>query len=557
MRFCYARLRRAVVAGACCLLSWGTAQAQSPSWPVPALITEGFVAHQVTDAAGNVFVSGTFNRQATLGTITLTSSLPKAGFVAKWSPVSNSFVWAQALGIGQYGELHGLAISGNKVYVGGNFAGTATIGGTTLTSVQGGQDAFVTKLEDAGTSSVVGWTQWLSGNNRDVMTGLAASGNTVYVTGTFDSPNLQIGSTALTNASSSASRLSLFVAKLTDAGSTASPGWALTVGGQGAVSQAMTARGTDVYISGNFAGQATFGSISRTSLGQHDAFVAKITDAGASGSFVWVQHGGGATAQSSTLALHGSNVYMAGRYDGTAQFGANTLIAASSRGEMFVAKVADAGSSASFVWAQRLLGSGYVQAAAAQGSALYLGGEFTSAPLQLGSTVLPNTAGGANAFLTRLTDAGATCSFDWALGSAGIGSAGVYSLGIQGNTVQIAGSAGAYASLGGAPLSTYVGFLMKLADPALSTSGKRSLPELALYPQPARDHTTVSLPAGSGQHTIISLRNALGQLVRQEAVRVPATGLQYPLSLATLPPGLYAVQVETNDAAAVRPLLVQ
>ena len=125
----------------------------------------------------------------------------------------------------------------------------------------------------------------------------------------------------------------MFVAKLADAGSTGSFVWAQAAGDQGDDrATALTVNGTSMYVVGGF-GSATvrFGSVTLANAsansGTSDTFVAKLTDAGPTGSFVWAQRAGGTDTDVATaLAVSGTSVYVAGSFgSATAGFGAVTL----------------------------------------------------------------------------------------------------------------------------------------------------------------------------------------------------------------------------------------
>ena len=75
--------------------------------------------------------------------------------------------------------------------------------------------------------------------------------------------------------------------------------------------------GTSVYVTGNFISATSgFGATTLTNGGaafSADVFVAKLTDAGSTGSFDWTQQAGGTQYDAATaLALSGPNVYVAG-----------------------------------------------------------------------------------------------------------------------------------------------------------------------------------------------------------------------------------------------------
>lgn len=151
---------------------------------------------------------------------------------------------------------------GTSVYVAGTFTSPAAgFGPTTLTN-GGSTNAFVAKLTDAGSTGSFAWAQRAGGTGGDVATALAASGTSVYVAGAFTGPTAGFGTTILTNPGAS-STADLFVAKLTDAGSTGSFAWAQRAGGLGNdYAPALVASGTSVYVTGYFESpSAGFGTI--------------------------------------------------------------------------------------------------------------------------------------------------------------------------------------------------------------------------------------------------------------------------------------------------------
>jgi len=111
----------------------------------------------------------------------------------------------------------------------------------------------------------------------------------------------------------------------------------------------------NVYIAGSFTGQIQLGTSTLLSAGNIDVFVAKWN--AAAGTWAWAVRAGGTDYDAAAaLVLSGSNVYLTGytsddrNNTNGVTFGALSLPGkgASSSSDLFVAKLADAGPSASF-----------------------------------------------------------------------------------------------------------------------------------------------------------------------------------------------------------------
>jgi hypothetical protein len=323
---------------------------------------------------------------------------------------------------------------------------------------------------------------------------LALNGSSVYVAGFFNSATVAFGPFSLTNAGFINSN-DVFVAKLTDAGNTSSFAWAQRAGNTGSESAyALAVSGANVYVAGYFDGpMASFGPVTLTNPGPANAaegFVAKLTDAGSTGGFVWAQQAGGVGYDRATcLSASGATVYVAGFFASpTASFGPSSLTSTGSS-DLFVAKLTDAGSTGSFAWAQRAGGAGsdYATALNVSGTTLYVSGHIQSPTASFGSTALTNP--NINAFPS--------------------------------------------------PDANPLGYLASLTDPTLTaTVPGHSLAPAQLYPNPAHHTATLHLPAGTAPAPL-TLTDAQGRTVR----RYPApAGMETTLDLQGLPAGLYLLR---------------
>lgn len=364
---------------------------------------------------------------------------------------AQGLAWQTALAIGQPSggvsiRATAIDVDGN-VYLAGSFRGTVSIGNATLTSA-GGSDILLAKWNPASSSYV--WVRQAGGTGNDYCQNVAVNGASVYMVGSFQSIVASFGTTTLTNSTASLANYSDgFVAKLTDTGTASNFEWAQSTGGDNNNDvTAVGVNGMNVYVTGTFGGSvASFGSITVNNATQGvrpavDVFVAKLRDAGSTSSWVWAQQaGGGLDDASDALAVNGNDLYIAGAFSG------------------------------------RSAGFG--------GTTLVNVNQATS-PL-----------GGTNpseAFIAKLVDAGSTGNFVWAQRAGGIGEDRAKAIAVSGTNVYVAGSfSGPTADIGATILvngGATDGFVAKIIDAgstssiswaqAVSSAGNQDVAALAL-----------------------------------------------------------------------------
>lgn len=519
--------------------AWTVAAAATPA---PGTNTHTLAT--AADGAGNVFVAGYFTGTAAFGSTTLTGAGGTDGFVAKWDGSSQSWAWAQHVGGSLADQITGVAVSGSRVYVVGSYTGNVNVGSLPL-SGSSSADAFVAKLIDGGTSASFLWVEDMNGIGDDQFTAVAVSGNSVYVAG-YAIGNANFDNNSLMNAGSadvfvgkltdvnisvrwewgklaggsnndratalalrgtsvyvagyfagvagfgpvnltSAGTTDVFITRLNDSGTAATFGWAVRGGGQGVdQATALAVSGTNnIYVTGFFPVTATFGSTALTSNGTNgndDGFIAKLTDNGSAGTFVWAQAiGGPFFDHANAVAAYGSSVYVAGYYNGPAVFGATTLTGFQ---EVFVAKMTDTGNAATYVWAAKggaANGSDYGMALALAPPRVVLAGYFSGGPAAFDALTLPNSTPATN-----------------------------------------------------------VAFFASLLDPALTAARPTAeAAALALAPNPTTGETLLTLPSAATARPVQVL-DALGRQVR--TAMLPAHAATVLLDMAALPAGVYVVR---------------
>lgn len=550
------------------------ASTRAQTWQMAVDNTGGTSAAYATasDSRGNIYLAGSFSGSVSFGSVTLNSSGSNDVYVAKWSPGSG-FVWAQRAGGAGSEHANAIAVRGNEVYVTGVFASRAVeFGATGLANANPAgltNDAFVAKINDAGTTSSFAWATGFGGTAMEFANAIAVSGNSVFVSGLFSSPTLGFGATALASAGSA----DAFVAKLTDRGASADVAWAQRAGGEGYdLAVGLAVSGNNVYMAGSYSGttadfgSATLANTSATATAD-DVFVSKLTDEGTSGRFVWTQRAGGAGYDQVTkMTVSGNSLYVGGRfYSPTVNFGNVVLTNANTSGseDGFLTKLTDEGATGRFNWTQQVegLGRDYVRTVAVQGNSVYVAGDFQGTAA-LGATTL-TSAGGSDGFVAKLTDNGNSAAFDWSRRFGGPGHDYGYGLALGGGRIFVAGGVAPLASIGSFELSGSTGasasFLASLTESTVLAAAAAQLSaEVELFPSPARGTATVRVPAVPGTpHASFVVYDALGRVVRTTSAPLPATGLRYSLNLGGLPAGLYTVQVRAGELNTSRRLVVE
>ncbi|MGD9730501.1 MAG: SBBP repeat-containing protein, partial [Nitrospiraceae bacterium] len=259
---------------------------------------EGGVAIAV-DQAGNAYVTGTTNTPASGFPGTAGSSIQStygggfsAAFVTKLNAAGTALVYSTYLGGINGDSGYGIAVdaAGNAYVTGqtyGPFPGTA--GSLIQNTIGGASDAFVTKINAAGTALV--YSTYLGGSGKEQGNGIAVdlAGN-AYVTGTTDTPGSGFpGTLRSLIQSTNAGGGDAFITKLNAAGtalvystylggSGEDHGNGIAVDQMGNVYVTGGTWGTYSGDSGDFPGTAD-SLIQSTISSRLDAFVAKITSA--------------------------------------------------------------------------------------------------------------------------------------------------------------------------------------------------------------------------------------------------------------------------------------
>jgi hypothetical protein len=318
--------------------------------------TKLFVDTMALDAAGNMYVAGTFTNAITIGTTTLVYEGDCREMFAARINADGSFGWAtKAGGPGSHCETpHGLAIDGyGNPYVTGAFDDPAWFGSTKLTNGVGFiarmdgatgkytwakatglglgaaaavdanslffaghdvNDVFLIKVDPATGSFL--WTASAGGSSSDFVMGLSlGTGGTAYVTGATLSTSMSFGGAAIAGPAA-------YVAKAAPGGTWS---WATTLPSYSPLMPIRVAAGTNLYAAVSFVGTQSFGAWSLTSVGAADLALVKL-DAG-TGAVVSATSGGGTGNETGSLLgiTPSGRPLVAGTCQTPAVFGGTTI----------------------------------------------------------------------------------------------------------------------------------------------------------------------------------------------------------------------------------------
>lgn len=263
-----------------------------------------------------LYVAGYFEDTASFGNLQLVSRGSTDMFLAKYDTDGNC-IWVRSAGGNRLDYATSLDIdaSGN-VWVSGYYERQMIIGSDTLRSTNLFNESFILKFSNSGALLLSLTTK---GNNTNLFTGLACYGNDAYLTGFFGG-NFMLGNKSVTASSPS---YDVLLAKLDSAGNCE---WLKKDGGlyEDAANAICTDNQGNIFITGYFAGIASFGSNQVTYLSYNDVFIAKYDN---NGNNLWVRSGNGQELDvgfSIACDLSG-NVYTTGMFQDQVTFGSNVV----------------------------------------------------------------------------------------------------------------------------------------------------------------------------------------------------------------------------------------
>jgi hypothetical protein len=345
------------------------------------------------DAMGDVYVCGTFDGSMVAGSTTLTSNGTYNAFVVKISS-GGTVVYAKKIGGAGFDVASSLDVDNlGNVYLTGSFEQTVAFG-TQILSTTGSSDIFICKLnpigdilwavKGGGTLSEYGGSIKLSTNNSLIVSGSFAG------LATF-------GTASLT---SSGSR-DAFLASFDNLGNF---NWAKRYGSSAIGDEQFSSISVDnlgnIFACGSFSDYTTIGSIDLTSRGGKDFFISKLDP---SGNPLWAVSNGSAFDDFGTATIDDQkNIYVTGSFNGIIYFNTFTLSATNPSGpDIFILKYDSNGNE---IWGKSAGGIGWDagQALNFNDNNIYVAGSF-NASANFGSINLPYMQNNDNIFVTELS----------------------------------------------------------------------------------------------------------------------------------------------------------
>lgn len=507
---------------------------------------------------------------------------------------AQTFDWVVSSGSSLRDKGFGIDVDavGNS-YVTGYFQGTMVMGTYTLTAI-GGEDVFVAKYNSAG-NVLWAFSEGGTGNEQGLALACDSSGNfaiTGVYTGapTFGTTTLSANSgyfVAYYNSSGVFQWAEEFgspgggiaadvdldplgrpvivgyftgtenfgTTTLTSTGqnegfvlrydATGNFDWAVSFGGtlDDYANGVNTDLNGNVFVTGRYNGTAIFGSLPTTTAGGFDVFLTKLDP---SGNFLWVAGAGNCPGDDSGEGVDvdaQGNVFITGYIAlGTALFGSSTYLNSSGMEDGFVACYSNSGT---FQWAKSFGGTGDDFGADINVSipgAIFISGFFTNTAT-IGTTNL-TSSGGKDVLVVMIDTWG---NFHWALGGGGTGNEIGRSISTGGGYIYFAGltdSTGTYSASAVPNNGVDDVIVGKILAENVGVAADDETSLIRVYPNPASDQLHIQPIAAFEENVVITIYDVTGKSVLVQ--QCTSTG-QSIIDVSALGTGIYTLIITGEE----------
>ncbi len=262
------------------------------------------------DKDNNVIVAGYLTNTVDFGCGPITGTAGGSSVVIKLDPNGNC-LWSKAYaGISAVSSV--AADSAGNVIFTGRYYGTIDLGGGVHTEVGSNGDIYVAKL---GADGSFQWSKSAGDSQQQLPRSIAVDPSDNILTTGINVGTVNFGGGNITTVGG----IDVYLVKYSPAGAHI---WSKGFGNAGnQIARSVTSDASgNVYIAGDFSGTANFGGSNLVSAGLADAFVVKLTSAGA---HVWSKGFGDAADQTGfgVVVDAAGDVYATGSFNGTMSFG--------------------------------------------------------------------------------------------------------------------------------------------------------------------------------------------------------------------------------------------
>ncbi len=525
--------------------AWGVVVQNSAGTPNVDVVT--------TDAAGNIYVAGTFTASTRIAGGPLMTAGAGTGtetFVAKLTS-AGAHVWSTWGGGNGLDTIFDIAVSPSGLVAVGGLTGSSTfsLGGAPI-ATNGSNDGFVTTFNSAGAHS---FTRVFGGSFSDWVTTVDFdASNQVVCAGQFrNTVNFGTGNIA------SKGGYDFFLLRLTLWGATSAAVGFGTAGNEEAPRIDLDPSG-NIAFTGRFENSIDVGNGALASNGAGDMLVAQFPSVGAAANWS-VSHGGtGSDFGNDIVTDADGNVFVCGGFHGTVDF-APGEVTSDGGTDGFVAGFKGVGGAT--LWVRRYGGSGedYGNGIALLGTRIAVAGQYQSTA-DFGSATTTAQAG-YDAFLFEVDTEG-----DWECFLAGRGSQDNAAGGVafSGEPVLASNyfSTMAWGTLGlQTNFGNFAGSVVKMGQPAVSSADPVPVPPGFLlspaYPNPLQHRTRLAFrfpgAAASGPARVLDVQ---GRLVRELAISGSEEGTLIwdgrGEDGAQVGSGVYFIRVTTTGGAVLQ-----